>query len=926
MAKTQYTPVIVLPSDIGPYRIHERLGAGGMGEVYRAYDSRLERWVAIKVVRAAEEDEDSAHRSAARERFRREARAVAGLSHPGVVQIYDILERDEGDCIVMELVEGETLAQVIRRQRLPLRRTVEIGREVAEGLAAAHAKGVIHRDLKAENVMITTDGRAKILDFGLAKRLGPEAHDLTLSGHGRILGTSHAMSPEQAQGLVVDHRSDLFSLGSLLYELATGQAPFRREALAQTLIWVCTRDPTPAYRVAPAVPPLLSELIDHLLQKEPNDRPESATQVAEVLRHLERELEGPGGSAVHASGPVHAGLDDDASAEHTVPTLLAIPRPAYGARQSAVAATGGADRDAPHTPWPGRRTGTAPVRRRRWRTWGVIAVLVLVLAGAGIAILAGTETKSVYVAVPSPTVTADDRVASRELLPSAVRVAVLQELLSLEGVTALAPDQVDAFAGGSTTELARALAADEVVTTRLDCQAAGCQATLSRVRGTDGALLWTQIFEVPSDDLLKLSRAVGDRLRRAYGDRSLRRESDRLAVNGGDYERYLRLREAFRTRLQGADLGDLLQRITAVRRSSPGFMAAYLLEARIARARFSEESRDEADLDRAFDAIQEARRLAPDDPEPLFALVETALAAGRLERADEALRELDMLQPGDLEVKAQRAVVLEHRGRPEDALALMRSVVAERPSERNLVRLATIELHQGEVTSARNHLNELLQRAPDSFQGRFVLAQLELVNGSPKRAAALFEELLRRSPGNAVRTNLGVAYMLLGRYEQAAESFRALLESDQRSPFTTLNLADAELLAGHTARAQELYRELLKITAADPAQSDWQIVSARAQALAHLGSDTEAVATIQRALQLAPENAQAAFEAAVVYAVVGERRSTLVNARRALQLGFEPVWFQFPWFDGFRDDPELGSLLQGSPDPARPTREPAAPG
>ena len=903
MAKTQYTPAIVLPSDIGPYRIHERLGAGGMGEVYRAYDRRLERWVAIKVVRP-DDGEDPDHHAAALERFRREARAVAGVSHPGVVQVHDILEREEGDCIVMELVEGETLARMIRRGRLPLARTLAIGREIAEGLAAAHAKGVIHRDLKAENVMITADGHAKILDFGLAKRLGPKIQDATLSGHGKILGTSHAMSPEQAQGLTVDHRSDLFSFGSLLYELATGQAPFRREALAQTLTWVCTRNPTPAHQVSPEVPQLLSELIDHLLEKDPERRPESAGQVAEVLRHLERHL-GPGDD--QGGAPVHSGRltgspgDAVPSGEGTVPTLLALPRPAYGTSR-----TGGSVLPA----WTGH-TGPA-VARGRWPRWLLAAALVAVAVVAGSVFLARADADSVYVAVPAPTVTADDGVPAKGLLPSAVRVALLQELLSLEGVTALAPDQVDAVHGASV-EIARVLAADEVINATLDCHGTSCRATLGRIRGSDGALLWTQVFEVPSDDLLRLSLTVGDRIRRAYGDRPLRQEEDRLAVDSANYERFLQIRDTFRTRLEGADLEELLERIAAVRRSSPGFIAAYLLEANVASARFIEESRDERDLQRAFDAIGEARRLAPEDPEPLFVLVDTALVAGRLEVADDALRTLDTLDAGEAEVNARRAALLERRGRPEEALTLMRSVVAERPSELFLSRLATIELHQGKVAAARKHLDELLKRAPDSFYGRYLLGQLELVNGSPARAAELYEELLRRSPGSPVRSNLGVAYMLQGRYDLAADSFRTVLEGDPRSPYTTLNLADAELLAGHTERADALYRQVLELTASDPAQSEWQILSVRAQALAHLGRETDAVVSIQRALQMAPENAQTAFEAAVVYALVGERRSALVNARRALQLGFEPFWFQFPWFDGIRGAPELRSLLGSSP-------------
>ena len=534
MAKSQYTPRIVLPSDIGPYRIHERLGAGGMGEVYRAYDRRLERWVAIKVVRP-DGGEDPDHRAASLERFRREARAAAGLSHPGVVQIHDVLEREEGDCIVMELVEGETLGQVIRRGRLPLGRVVSLGREIAEALAAAHAKGVIHRDLKAENVMITADGRAKILDFGLAKRLGPEVHDATLSGHGKILGTSHAMSPEQAQGLPVDHRSDLFSFGSLLYELATGQAPFRREALAQTLTWVCTRNPTPAYRVDPEIPQLLSELIDHLLEKNPEHRPESAGQVAEVLRHLERMLASPDGesraSADHSGRSSARPGDRPDSAAHTEPTLLALPRPAYGADSA-----GTAPRESPRPrPGPGPRRCRPPRSAGRGgsspRSWSASSS-----PRGSSSSPTPMRRPSTWPCRPRPS-PPTTMCRPAELLPSAARVALLQELLSLEGVTTLAPDQVDAVQGGSAVDLARALAADEVISA----------ARLPRrlVPGHPGRIRGTRRRPALDPDLRGAERRPAPALadgRRPHPPR-LRRpapcggRSDRLAVAGADYER-----------------------------------------------------------------------------------------------------------------------------------------------------------------------------------------------------------------------------------------------------------------------------------------------------------------------------------------------------------------------------------------------------
>ena len=207
-----------------------------MGEVYRAWDERLHRHVAIKHLHLRHAADPKVL-----SRLHREAKALANVDHPAVVQIYDLLETADGEWVVMELVRGETLRERLEREGpLPGRRAASVAREICSGLAVAHEKGVVHRDLKSENVMVTPDGRVKILDFGLAKRLASrEVDESILTQHGEILGTVRSMSPEQARGEEVDSSSDLFSLGSLFYEMLSGQSPFRGRSLLQTLSLIC---------------------------------------------------------------------------------------------------------------------------------------------------------------------------------------------------------------------------------------------------------------------------------------------------------------------------------------------------------------------------------------------------------------------------------------------------------------------------------------------------------------------------------------------------------------------------------------------------------------------------------------------------------------------------------------------------------------
>ncbi len=279
----------VMMDKIGPYRVEEQIGVGGMGEVYKAYDDRLDRWVAIKRIRDDKDEHDEN-----RERFQREARATARLNHSSIVHLYDIFRDGESDCIVMEFVEGVTLGKLIKNGPLEAVQVAGLGHEIASGLEEAHAKGIIHRDLKVENVIVTPDGHAKILDFGLARPLLKDELDTSLTGKGQLVGTSRAMSPEYVGGEEIDHRSDLFSLGVLLYEAVTSHSPFRARNTLATLKQVMLHRQTPAHLVNNNVPEELSAVIENLLEKDPDDRQQSAREVAGELGMISGNLSSGG--------------------------------------------------------------------------------------------------------------------------------------------------------------------------------------------------------------------------------------------------------------------------------------------------------------------------------------------------------------------------------------------------------------------------------------------------------------------------------------------------------------------------------------------------------------------------------------------------------------------------------------------------------
>jgi serine/threonine protein kinase len=277
---------------LGPYEITDFLGAGGMGEVYRAHDTNLNRIVALKLL-----PPDVAADDERRRRFELEARIASALNHPAIVTIYEAGQIGPHPYISMELVAGDTLREILGAGVIPLRRALRIASQLAEGLARAHEAGLVHRDLKPENIKVTVDGFAKILDFGLAKRITevePELLDVTApaleTAPGMVIGTAGYMSPEQASGGRIEFRSDQFSFGAVLYEMLTGRRAFDRPTFPETLSAVIGEDPRPIADVNPAVPAPIRWIVERCLAKDPADRyaltRDMARDLASVREHL----------------------------------------------------------------------------------------------------------------------------------------------------------------------------------------------------------------------------------------------------------------------------------------------------------------------------------------------------------------------------------------------------------------------------------------------------------------------------------------------------------------------------------------------------------------------------------------------------------------------------------------------------------------
>ena len=843
----------MIGTQLGPYQVLARLGAGGMGEVYLAYDARLDRRVALKSPSDAWLADPGA-----RSRVQREARAAARLSHPNIAAVYDVLEADGRPFIVMEYVEGETLASLLARGRLPLERALAIGIALCDALAAAHAAGVIHRDLKPGNVMLTAAGAVKILDFGLAKTPGTGTQ-VTITTPGRILGTPGFVAPEQLLGRPATARSDVYSAGAILFQLLSGHTPWDGAASEGAALLA----PPPRLDASAAdVPPDLADIVARALEPDPARRCESAASLAADLRRVAGRLQTRTTAALTIPQRLQRGWGRG-SRRRTIAiasvTLAAIVAIAFWRYPRSV-------------PAPTSSAAAAPV----------VAVLPLDIMsgdpalqylGAGLADTLRTKLAGVHGLA----------VVSRSEIAEALK------------------RKADPHA------LMRALGATWLVTGGVQQTASRIQVTVNLLTGDARTIAAGEVFEDAPANIFALQERIAERL----ADRMLGSvtDADRAQLSASPTSNVEALSAYYRGRklleIPGPQrVDDALAAFKAAVAADPAYAegAAGLAEAYW---RKYVETHDAAFARLAVEQAQRASQIDPSQTEVRYALATIYQGSGR---ADEAIAELTAVvdrQPTNENAHRMLGDIYRSQGRRDDAIAQYRTALTVRPDYWVTYRsIAQAQLEAGRYDDALAAARKVIELQPDSPIGYQLSGTVSAARGDLPAATRSFEESIKRGGSPATYSTLGTVYYLQGRFADAAIAYREAIARRPNNALAHRNLGDALRQLRRADEARAAYQDALRLYDADLTVNpkDAVALATRATCLARTGRVKEALASSDRAVALAPDNPDVLYERTLVLLAAGRHGDALAAAARASAAGYS--------MELLKGDADLGPLTR----------------
>jgi tetratricopeptide (TPR) repeat protein/TolB-like protein/predicted Ser/Thr protein kinase len=840
---------------IGPFRVLRKLGVGGMGEVFLAEDERLGRRVALKCP-----SEHWLELPDARARLQREARAAAQLNDPRIAAVYDVLEVDDRPYIIMEYVDGEPLSSLVTHGPVPVERAIEIGVQLAEALAVAHASGVIHRDVKPGNVMLTSDGRLKVLDFGLARTNDPSAGALTAPG--QVLGTPGYISPEQLLGRPADARSDVFGAGAILYELLTGRPPTadidpKKRGLSALL------EPIPDISlVNPSIPREVCAVVMKALAREPGDRFQSATELAGAL-----------------SGA--------ATALHERPTRLitSIPRHPWNSRWVRMAAIG-------------FLVAALGVPLVRWWRGSPHSGTPIVVHGL-----------PVIAVLPLTNLSSD---AMLNYIGAGLADTISTKLAGVSAISVVSRAEIrDAMdRTPEVSKVCRSLGVSYAVTGGVQQSGDRLQITINLLSPDGRTIVHGGIYQDSTQNLFELQRRIAEDLTSkivgtvSATDRAqLARTSTSTSVDA--ISAYWRGRALMDK--AGPDpidpaiaaFGDCIRYDAGFALGYAGLGGAYW--------RKYEQTKDPQWAAKAIDAAERGRQIAPEQAEVRIALATVYKGSGRTQDAIAELRKVLDLQPSNYDAHITLGDIQSDGGHLQEAETEYTAAQQIRPDYWWTYRqLGLLQMASRRFDEAIKSFEKITELQPDSPFGYQLLGTVHGTMFDLDAATRDYENAMAHGGSFGTYSSLGTVYYLQGRFADAVQSYRHAIELRPKSGKTYWNLGDAYRHLRRSGDAAEAYRQAVTLLDADlrvnPKNAPARGI--RATCLARLGRLDDAVVESEKAVTVAPQNQDVQYHRAVVLMLSGRLDEAVTALRQAVADGY-PV-------ELLRRDIDLVPLKQAS--------------
>lgn len=883
-----------LPSHIGHYEIVSIIGRGGMGLVYLARDPRLDRQVAIKCLRTDLFEEHY------RERFKREALLLAKLNHPHIVQIYDFIESPEQLALVMEYVDGHNLQVYLREHIASFHQRLVWLSQITQGLAIAHDAGIIHRDLKTENILINKRNIAKLSDLGIAKS---QDFNATITDH--VAGSYCSMSPEQAMGEAINFKSDLFSLGILAYQLLCGAHPFGDTSnKLQVMQRIISHPPIPPTRHNPDLTPEIVNLLGQLLTKNPDNRPDNTHWVAaqfEKFSHLvpsqavvtdETQALTPGVSRVAPLGSTSVTNHQTPTHEH--PTFDSYHLPATTANKTSTL----------KKVYSSIQSNLISI--------SLLALTCLILGALAVWQLQPKPAK--YIAVVPPVITSKGMSDSqRELIDSAVYDAIQQSVLQLSNFYLIPRSEVSSIEG-NVDAIYHGTGADELITANLRCEGEACTITLSRLTPdqqspTDRLLVQqSKTLDVLTDNYLSVAETVQGSIGQLY---SQKLSNTLTQINESDYSAFLSTNIQYRT--HGESL-DLLDRLDALPGSIQSMSAAQTLYCEIALDLFHE-TKEKIYLNKALSYIGEEGS-KPDNLSTLVNYFQIRAAEGNFSMATEILEKIAKLNGSSF----LNNLLLGHLKLAQQdykaAINFYKRATASKKTTDVLYKLAIAYLYSGDTQNARNYVLMSLALSPEYYNALSLYGAIALIEGKTEEAIQALEKIRLKTPDDITNlANLGFAYLLGKQYAEAQDLFQHAAMITPTNTTILLNLADTKSLLGNDKESEEIYQKIIEYQ--HQQQLSNELLRNSAQAHAHLHQFAEAMTLLETLNKLDPDNIETMYSAALVHAIAHNNTLATLSVKAALTNGINKIWFSFPWFDGLCSQEDFVNLMTKFESPER---------